>query len=564
MISFLYLFFFLVLLCSATHFVGTYLAKVFQGEKTFLYPIIGPLERYTYRLLSINPLQEMSSRSYLKALLGFNLLGFLFLFFLLLLQRFLPFNPEGLPAPSWALAFNIAASFTTNTNWQPYGGETTLSYGTQMFGLTVQNFLSAATGISTLFVLIRGVSRTDSHTVGNYWVDMVRTLLYLLLPLALLFSLLLLSEGTIQTLRPYVQAHTLEGAVQILPRGPVASQTAIQYLGSNGGGFFRVNSAHPFANPTALTNLLAVLGILLLPSGLIYTYGLLTESRKHALLLFAAVLSLWGGGVALSLYAEHQPNPLVGAAPYLEGKEMRFGILQTILYSVSTTATSNGAINASLDSLSPLAGGVALLNMMLGELVFGGVGSGLASLFMFILLTLFLSGLMVGRTPEYMGKKIGKREMQWVSLAILIPGAFILLGSGIFAALPHITEVLLNKGPHGLSALLYTFTSCAANNGSAFASVQVLPHHHTLSQLLLSFTMIGGRLAILIPTVMIGGELALKKKSPFSLATFSTNTFLFFLLLLAVILLVGALTYFPSLSLGPIVEFLLLRQGVSF
>lgn len=549
--------FFITILLLLIPFLGMYLVKVFQGEKTFLHFILKPLEQYSYRICSIDPTEEMSSKQYLKSMLLFNLFGFFFLFLILSLQKFFPFNPQDFNSVPLPLAFNIAISFTTNTNWQSYAGETTLSYFSQMLGLTVQNFMSASTGIAVLLVLIRGFCRTSCQTIGNFWVDLVRTTFYLFLPLAICFSLFLVSQGVVQTLHSYIETQTLENAPQIIPLGPVASQVAIKELGTNGGGFFNTNSAHPFENPNPLTNFLELISIILIPASLVCAYGIMTQSRKHSWLLLLTMFLIWGGGLSLSLYSEHQKNPIFNEQPYLEGKETRLGIVNSLLWSVSTTATSNGSVNCMHDSLSPLAGGVALFNIMLGELIFGGVGVGLASMLMFVLLTLFLSGLMVGRTPEYMGKKIEKKEMQWVSIAILVPSCLILIGSGCTCISQNGSE-LGNNGPHGLTEILYAFSSSAGNNGSAFAGFNT---NTTFTNIILGIIMLLGRLSILVPSIAIGSLMANKNKVPFSQGVFSTNTFLFLSLLLGVILIVGALTFFPALSLGPIIEQFLMLRG---
>ena len=555
------IFIFAALFILLTPLLGRYIYLVMNGQRTWLHPLLQGLENFSYRLSGIDAQKEMPWTTYGKNLLVFNLIGFLVLFLILKLQSFLPFNPQNFPAVSWSLAFNTAVSFTTNTNWQAYTGETTLSYFSQMLGLTVQNFLSAASGLAALLVLLRGFTRKTSSTVGNFWVDLVRSVVYIFLPLSFIFALFLMSQGVVQTLSPYVEVQTLEQAKQIIPLGPVASQVAIKQLGTNGGGFFNANGAHPFENPSGLTNLLETLAILLIPAALLYTYGLWIGSKRHAWILFFVMLLLWGGGVALSLYSEFTWDTSLFCGPLLEGKESRFGITQSALWSVSTTATSNGSVNAMLDSLTPLAGGVSLFNIMLGELIFGGVGVGLCSMLMFTLLTVFLAGLMVGRTPEYLGKKIEKREMQWVVLAVIMPGALILIGAGISCVLPVALTSLTNAGPHGLSEILYAFASSSGNNGSAFAGLNADTLYYNL---FLGVVMILSRVAILLPSLAIGGLMAAKKTSPLSEGTFSTNSFLFAMLLFSVIMIVGALTFFPALSLGPLVEHLLMLNGQSF
>lgn len=552
---------FILLLLASVPLLGHYMAKVFKddGQKTI--PILGVLERLTYRFCHIDSSQEMEWRDYLKAALYFNFIGFVFLFLLQLLQGWLPLNPQGFPGVSPALAFNTAISFVTNTNWQAYGGENTMSYLTQMMGLTVQNFVSAAIGNAVLLALIRGIVRKSSQTIGNFWVDLTRTIVYLLLPLSLIFAFFLISQGVIQNLHSYVEATTLEGESQSIPMGPVASQIAIKQLGTNGGGFFNANSAHPFENPTPLSNFIETFAILCIPAAAAYMYGLLIKSRKQGWVIFLVMFTLWIGGMIIALASEHAFNAVLEVNPVLEGKETRFGIVNDILWAVTTTGTSNGSVNSMHSSLSPLAGGVAMFNMKIGEVVFGGVGVGLCSMLMFVLLTVFLAGLMVGRTPEYLGKKIGKTEMQWAMLALLTPGALILLGTGIAIILPMALKSLTNRGPHGLSEMLYAFSSAAGNNGSAFAGLEANTYFFNI---VLGITMLLARLVILICSLAIAGKLAQKKIVAPSLGTFATDQLLFGILLFSVILIVAGLTFFPTLCLGPIVEQILMLRGQAF
>lgn len=544
-----------------TPILGRYIANVFSIETPSAHRIFGWLEYRCYRVGRVNPKQEMKWSTYGKALLLFNIFGFSAAFLLQLLQNHLPLNPQKLPDVPWPLAFNTAISFTTNTNWQSYAGETTLSYLTQMLGLAVQNFLSAAIGLAVLIALIRGLTRKSSDTIGNFWFDLVRSVVYVLLPLSIVMAVILVSEGVIQSFSPYVEITTLENGKQTIPLGPAASQIAIKQIGTNGGGFFNANSAHPFENPTPLTNFLETLALVLIPSASVYAYGIMIGSRIHAWLILSVMFALWAGGLALSIYSEHLHNPVAEAYPMLEGKETRFGITNSLIWSVSTTATSNGSVSSMHSSLSPLAGGVALFNIMLGEIIFGGVGVGLCGMIMFTLLTVFLSGLMVGRTPEYLGKKIEKQEIQWVMMAILVPGALILFGAGISSVLPIALAGLENQGPHGLSEILYAFSSAAGNNGSAFAGLNANTDYYNL---VLGVVMMVGRISILLPSLAVAGLLAKKKISPPSAGTFSTNSLLFGALLLSVIIIVGALTFFPALSLGPIVEHFLMLKGRSF
>lgn len=552
-----------VIFVGLTPVLGTYMANVFTGNRTFAHPVLEWLETACYRLSGVNEKQEMTWVTYLKALLIFNFFGFISIFTLQLTQHYLPLNPQSFPAPSWELAFNTAASFVTNTNWQSYSGETTLSYLTQMLGLAVQNYLSAASGLAVLVALIRGLSRKTTGTIGNVWTDLVRSIVYLFLPLSIVLAVLLMGDGVIQTFSPYVEAATLENAneKQTIPLGPVASQIAIKQLGTNGGGFFNANSAHPFENPSAFSNFLEILAILLIPAASVYAYGIMIDSKKHSWILFGAMLFFWIGGIALASYSEYLHNPVLEAYPDLEGKETRLGITNSLLWSVSTTATANGSVNAMISSLSPIAGGVSLFNIMVGELIFGGVGVGLCSMIMFVLLTVFLAGLMVGRTPEYLGKKIEKREMQWVSIAILMPVSLILIGAGISCVLPIALSSLGNHGPHGLSEILYAFSSCSGNNGSAFAG---LDSNNNYYNLVLGVVMLIARVTILASSLAVAGLLAKKKTAPPSLGTFSTDTFLFFSLLIGVIVVEGALVFFPALSLGPFIEQLLMLEGQSF
>ncbi|MFA6915346.1 MAG: potassium-transporting ATPase subunit KdpA [Parachlamydiales bacterium] len=552
---------FIVLFLLFSPLLGRYLAGIYKASPSRNTFFLGSFEKLIYRFCNIQPDLEMSWKEYAKALLVFNLLGFLFVLTLQLAQGYLPLNPQGLGGVEFWLAFNTAASFVTNTNWQAYGGEVTLSYFTQMMALTVQNFVSAATGLAVLVAFIRGIIRRSTFTIGNFWNDMTRTIVYLFLPLCVIFSLFLVGEGVIQNISPYVPVTTLENEAQILPMGPVASQVAIKQLGTNGGGFFNANSTHPFENPTPLSNFWETFAILLIPGASVFLYGFMAKNIKECVVIFSVMFALWVLGLTVALTSESQINPVLGVQPVLEGQEVRFGPMNSVLWAVSTTATSNGSVNSMLSSLSPLAGGIALFNIILGEVIFGGVGVGLCSMFMFILLTVFLAGLMVGRTPEYMGKKIEKREIQWVMLSILAPTALILLGAGLSAVLPTALESLGNGGPHGLSEILFAFSSAAGNNGSAFAGLNAnVPYYN----ILLGIVMLLARLAILIPSIAIAGSLAEKKYSNPTIGTFSTQTPLFGILLFSVILIIAALSAFPALSLGPIAEQFLMQQGRTF
>jgi len=462
---------------------------------------------------------------------------------------------------SWHSSFNTAVSFMTNTNWQGYAGETTMSYLTQMLGLAVQNFLSAATGIAVFLALARGIVRKSTTAIGNFWVDTVRATLYVLLPLSIILAIILIGQGVVQNFASYQNVITIEGATQSIPEGPAASQIAIKQLGTNGGGFFNANSAHPYENPTPLSNFLEMLSILLLPAALTFAYGSMVKNRKHGWVIFGVMFILLITGLGLSLYSEYNGNPQMGGLASLEGKETRFGVANSILWSVATTDASNGSINAMHDSLTPLAGGIAMFNLMLGEIIFGGVGAGMYGMLLLVLLTVFLAGLMVGRTPEYLGKKIEAKEMQMTIIAILAPCAVILIGAGIAAVLPEGLSSLANKGPHGLSEILYAFASAAGNNGSAFAGLNA---NTVFYNVMLGFAMLIGRFAIIVPALVIAGSLAQKKEMAKSIGTFTTDNFIFGILLFSVIIIVGALTFFPVLSLGPIVEHFLMLAGRVF
>jgi potassium-transporting ATPase potassium-binding subunit len=555
------LIFYLTVLLLLTPLLGKLMAKIFEGEKTFLSSIFGWLERLTYKLSGIDPVKEMNWKVYTLALLTFNFFGFAFVFLLQFFQSRLPLNPQQLPDISWHLAFNTAVSFMTNTNWQSYAGEVTLSYLVQMLGLTVQNFVSAATGIAVMLALIRGIARKTTTDIGNFWVDLVRSIVYVLLPLSILLTTVLIGQGVVQTFYSYQNVTTLEGQRQTIPLGPAASQIAIKQLGTNGGGFFNTNSAHPFENPTPLSNFLEMLAILLIPSSLVNTYGRIMKAKRHAWIVWGVMMVFFLGGLGISLCSEYSTNPVTDVAGGLEGKETRFGVANSILWSVATTAASNGSVNAMQDSLTPLSGAVALMNIKLGEIIFGGVGAGMYGMLIFILLTVFIAGLMVGRTPEYLGKKIESFEVKMAVLAMILPSACIL----IFTALASITNAgissLSNNGPHGFSQILYSFSSGAGNNGSAFAGLNANTPFYNI---LLGLDMLIGRFGVILPMLAIAGSLARKKITPVSSGTFPTDTILFGVLLLGTILIVGALTFFPTQALGPIIEHLLMLQGRTF
>jgi len=552
---------FFAMIIAITPFLGNYMSKVFTSSRHLMMPVFGWLEKLTYRFAKVNPQEETNWKSYTFGLLAFNFLGFVFVFLIQLFQSHLPLNPANLPNVSWHSAFNTSVSFITNTNWQGYAGETTLSFFVQTIGLTVQNFVSAATGIAVLIALIRGISRKCTDKLGNFWTDLTRSTLYILLPLSIILAVLLVGQGVVQNFKASETVQTLQGTQQVIPMGPAASQIAIKQLGSNGGGFFNANSAHPFENPTPFSNFLEMLAILLIPASLTFTYGKMVGSTRQGWIIFSAMMVLLLAGTAISLHAEYSANPLYVNSPLMEGKETRFGVTGSVLWSTITTAVSSGSVNAMHDSLSPLAGMIAMINMMLGEVVFGGVGAGLYGMVIFIILTVFIAGLMVGRTPEYLGKKIEAFEVKMAILAVLAP-SFVILIFTAWASVSHAgLSGLNNPGPHGFSEILYAFTSAAGNNGSAFAGLNANTVFYNLT---LGIGMLIGRFGIIVPVMAIAGNMAGKKITPLSAGTFRTDNWLFIGLLIAVILIVGGLTFFPALSLGPIIEHLLMNAGISF
>ena len=552
---------FLALLVILSPLLGRYMAKVFMGEKHIMLPVFGWLEKSVYRLAGIKSDEEMNWKTYTYGVLLFNLFGFILLFLIQIFQSYLPFNTEKLPNVSWHLAFNTAMSFTTNTNWQSYSGENTLSYFVQMLGLTVQNFVSAATGIAVVLALIRGLTRKTTDNLGNFWTDMTRTVLYVLLPLSIILTILLVGQGAVQTFSHYVKSTTLQGVQQVIPMGPAASQIAIKQLGTNGGGFFNANSAHPFENPTPFSNFLELFSIIIISAGLVFTFGHYMKSKRQARAIFITMFVLFAIGIAISLWAEYSHNNVLNVSGAMEGKETRFGVMNSVLWSVTTTVTSNGSVNSMHDSLSPISGMVSMFNIMLGEIIFGGVGSGLYGIIIFIILTVFIAGLMVGRTPEYLGKKVEAYEMKMTILAILAPSVVIKLFSAVACSVPAGLAGLNNAGPHGLSEILYAFSSAAGNNGSAFAGLNA---NTVFYNLMIGSGMLIGRFGIIVPVMAIAGSMAKKKITPVSSGTFRTDNWLFVMLLIGVILIVGGLTFFPPLALGPIVEHLLMHLGVAF
>jgi potassium-transporting ATPase potassium-binding subunit len=552
---------FMVLLIVLSPLLGKYMAKVFMGEKHFMKPVFGWLETSIYKVSGVKSEEEMNWKTYLYGVLLFNLFGMVFLFLIQMFQAYLPLNTEKLPNVSWHLSFNTAASFITNTNWQSYSGENTLSYLVQMLGLTVQNFVSAATGISVVLALIRGLTRKTTDALGNFWADMTRSVIYVLLPLSIILTLVFVSQGAVQTFSHYVKATTLQGTEQVIPLGPAASQSVIKQLGTNGGGFFNANAAHPFESPTPFTNLLEMLALLIISSSLVFTYGHYMKSKRQARAIFITMFILFAVGLAISLWSEYSHNNVLNISGNMEGKETRFGVANSVLYSVVTTDASCGAVNCMHDSLSPLSGLVSMFNLMLGEIIFGGVGSGLYGIIIFVILTVFIAGLMVGRTPEYLGKKIEAFEMKMAILAVLAPSIVIKLFSAVACSVPAGLAGLNNAGPHGLSEILYAFSSAAGNNGSAFAGLNA---NTVFYNLMIGFGMLIGRFGIIVPVMAIAGSMAKKKITPVSSGTFRTDNWLFVMLLISVILIIGGLTFFPPLALGPIVEHFLMNLGVTF
>lgn len=568
--------------------LGIYMTRVFSGEKTFLDPLARPLERLLYRLTGVDESQEMPWTEYAISILLFSAVSMLVLYLLQRVQQWMPWNPQHLAGVAPDLAFNTAASFTTNTNWQAYVPEATMSYLTQMAGLAYHNFISAAAGIAMAIAVIRGIARRESATIGNFWVDLTRCTLWVLLPVCLLVSLVFVSQGVVQNLKPYDTVHLLdpqtvqqtgpEGKTtsqtikdQVIAQGPVASQEAIKIFGTNGGGFFNSNSTHPFENPTPFTNFLQVVLIFAIPSGLTYTLGRMTGSQRHGWAVWAAMAFLFVAGVACAYAAEARGNVLLHGVDQsaskaqpggnMEGKEVRFGIADSVLYATVTTDASCGAVNSMHDSYTPLGGLILMVNMMLGEVVFGGVGAGLYGIIVFVILSVFIAGLMVGRTPEYLGKKIESYDVKMAMLTVLIFSLVILIFTAVSAVTPFGLAGISNPGPHGLSQILYAYTEGAANNGSAFAggNWNSLWYNSTIG-----FDMLLGRFFMVIPVLAIAGNLARKKIVPESAGTFPVTTPLFSVLLVSVILIVGALTFFPAVSLGPILEHLLMLAGKVF
>jgi K+-transporting ATPase ATPase A chain len=587
----LQIFVFLLVIFAVTPILGSFMTRIFNRQRTWLDPVLGPIERLIYKLTGVDERREMRWTEYAIAILMFSVVSMLVLYVMLRVQQWLPFNPQGVGPVAPDLAFNTAASFTTNTNWQAYGGETTMSYFTQMAGLAYHNFVSAAVGISVAIAFIRGIAQREKDTIGNFWVDMVRASLWVLLPIAIVGALFLVSQGVVQNLKPYdkvavvdPQTVTTTGAdgkpqttvvtEQTIAQGPTASQEIIKQFGTNGGGFFNANSAHPFENPTPLSNFVAMFGIFAISAGLTYTLGSMTGSRRHGWAVWAAMAFLFLAGVTVAYWAEARGNPLLtavgadqtasAAAPggNMEGKEVRFGIANTALFATATTDASCGAVNGWHDSFTPLGGVVLLANIQLSEVVFGGVGAGMYGVLVYIILSVFIAGLMVGRTPEYLGKKIQAFEVQMAMLTVLIFSLLILSFTAISSVSPAFgTSSIFNPGPHGLSEMLYAYSSASANNGSAFGGITVNTKWYNTT---LGLAMLFGRFFMIIPPLAIAGSLSRKKSVPASLGTFPVTTPLFTALLVGVIVIVGALTFFPVLSLGPIVEHFMMQAGQVF
>jgi len=579
---------FLALILLATKPLGIFMARVFERERTFLDPVLRPIERLLYRLTGVDETHEMPWTEYAFATLLFSGVTMLVLYLIERMQGILPWNPQKFGAVTQDLAFNTAASFTTNTNWQNYSGESAMSYFTQMTGLAYHNFVSAAVGIALAIAFIRGIARRQKETIGNFWVDMTRATLWVLLPICVIYAMALVSQGVVQNLRPYDTAKLVEpqqiqktGADgkpttqtitdQVIAQGPVASQEAIKMLGTNGGGFFGANSAHPFENPTPLSNYLQILSIFLIPAGLTYTLGKMTNSPRHGWAVWAAMALLFLMGVTTAYWAEARGNPLLRGVDQrvsatqsggnMEGKEVRFGIAESALFATVTTDASCGAINSQHDSFTPLGGMIPLINLMLSEVIFGGVGAGMYGMLVFVILSVFIAGLMVGRTPEYLGKKIEAYDVKMAMLVILIFPLAILVFTAISVLYSFGTSAISNAGPHGFSQVLYAFTSAVANNGSGFAGISGNTPWYNTS---LGIAMLLGRFMMILPMLAIAGNLAGKKQVPATLGTFPVTGPLFTVLLIGVVVIVGALTFFPALSLGPILEHLLMQAGKTF
>ncbi len=560
------LFLFFTLLVAISVILGKYMMNVFSGTKTFMTPVIRPIELLIYRICGIDESSEMTWKTYAAGFILFNAAGILLLVIIQMTQGFLPLNPQKFSGVKWDSALNTAISFVTNTNWQGYGGESTMSYFTQMIGLTVQNFISAGIGMAAGLALIRGFTRKESATVGNIWVDMTRSVLYVLIPLSIITAVILMSQGVIQNFHSYITAQTLEGGKQIIPMGPAASQIAIKQIGTNGGGFFNVNSAHPFENPTFISNIVENFSIILIPIAFVFMFGFMIKNSKQGRAVFLTMTLLFAIGLSLTLWNEYRVNPLYEKAGIsnmlnMEGKETRIGVFWSAVWSQSTTVTSNGSVNSMHDSYMPLSGMVQLFNMGIGEVIFGGVGVGLIGFLFYVILSMFVVGLMIGRTPEFMGKKFGPYEMGMSLIALLLPMCTAVILSAIAVSVKPGLESLNNSSAHGLSEILYSYFSAAGNNGSAFAGLNANTVFYNTT---ISVAILVGRFATVLPALAIAGSLASKKIVPESQATFPTMGILFIAVVSGIILIMGALTFFPVFALGPVLEHLFLQQSLMF
>lgn len=554
------------ILVAASVPLGIYMKKVYAGERTFITPVILPLERTIYRICGVDESEDMSWRRYALGFILFNAAGIAILMAIQMLQGRLPLNPQGFPGVKWDSALNTAISFVTNTNWQGYGGENTMSYFTQMIGLAVQNFVSAGIGMAAGVAVIRGFTGRESKTIGNLWVDMTRSVLYILIPLSLIAAVILISQGVVQTFHSYITADTLEGGKQLIPLGPAASQIAVKQLGTNGGGFFNVNSAHPFENPTFISNLVENFSILLIPFAFVFMFGFMLKNRKQGRAVFITMAVLFIIGLSAILWAEYRPNQAlissgVSFTENMEGKEQRTGTLWSAVWSQSTTVTSNGSVNSMHDSFMPLGGMVQLFNMGIGEVIYGGAGVGFIGFIMYVILAMFVVGLMVGRTPEFMGKKFGPYEMAMSMIALILPMITAVILSAIAVTVQPGLSGLNNPSSHGLSEILYAYFSAAGNNGSAFAGLNANTVFYNTT---LSVALLVGRFATVLPALAVAGKLAMKKIVPESQATFPTTGILFVVVVAGVIIIMGALTFFPVFALGPLLEHLFLNHSMIF
>lgn len=559
-------FLFIAIIAILSYFLARYMKKVYSGEKTALSVVIRPVEKSVYRLCGIDETEEMTSRTYSLAFILFNVAGIVLLMVIQMMQEILPLNPQNLAGVKWDSALNTAISFVTNTNWQGYGGEVTMSNFTQMAGLTVQNFVSAGIGMAAGVALIRGFTRRESKTIGNLWVDMTRSILYILVPLSIVVAVILISQGVVQTFSSYVNAETIEGGKQLIPLGPAASQIAIKQLGTNGGGFFNVNSAHPFENPTFISNLVETWSIICIPMAFIFMFGFMINNRKQGRAIFITMALLFIIGLSIIMIAEDKPNQAllnsgISFTENMEGKETRTGVMWSAIWSQVTTVTSNGSVNSMHDSYMPVSGLIQMFNMGIGEVIYGGVGVGFIGFIMYVVLAMFIVGLMVGRTPEFMGKKFGPHEMSMSMIALLFPMITAVILSAVAVSVQAGLSGMNNSSSHGLSEILYAYFSCVGNNGSSFAGLNTNTVFYNLT---LSVALLAGRFATVLPALAIAGSLASKKVVPESRATFPTTGILFVIAVAGVIIIMGALTFFPVFALGPVLEHLFLNHGMIF